>query len=74
MKKKRHGSKLLQIRISTTLLASIDEAARANLTNRSGYVRQAIIMRLNDEHLVPNPDPDDVLELLKNASRKRPGV
>lgn len=51
------GSKMMQIRISRRLLKSIDEAAVANMTSRSSYVRQAVIMQLNADRLVPNPRP-----------------
>lgn len=45
----------------------MDKAAKANLTNRSSYVRQAITMRLKDERIVSNPRTDDVLEFLKQV-------
>ncbi|HEX5744405.1 MAG TPA: ribbon-helix-helix protein, CopG family [Candidatus Saccharimonadales bacterium] len=65
-------SKQITLRLSLNLLARIDEAAEANLTARSAYIRQAVTMRLNDEHLVPNPKQDDILELLRQSGR-RPG-
>lgn len=61
------GSKRLEIRMSADMLDKIDKAARANLTTRSGYIRHAVVMRLNDEHLAPNPKKDDILELLKRS-------
>lgn len=61
--------KRIHINISADLLEKIDKAAQANLTARSIYIRQAVIMRLNDEHLVPNPKPDDILELLRQSGR-----
>jgi hypothetical protein len=49
------------------MLRKVDEAAKANMTTRSGYIRQALTMRLNHEHIVPNPKKDDILELLRRT-------
>lgn len=45
----------------------MDEAARRNLVSRSTYIRGAITMRLNDEHVAPNLQFKDILELLRRS-------
>ena len=60
-------SRQITLRLSDDLLEKINKAAKANLTARSNYIRQAVVMRLNDEHIVPNPKQDDILELLKRS-------
>jgi hypothetical protein len=53
--------------MSAELLQRIEEAARANLTTRSSFIREAIAMRLTQQHLEPNPRPEDIIELLKRS-------
>jgi metal-responsive CopG/Arc/MetJ family transcriptional regulator len=60
-------SRLITLKLSAELLQRIDEAAKANLNSRSGFIREAVVMRLNDQHLVPNPKIEDTLELLRQA-------
>jgi metal-responsive CopG/Arc/MetJ family transcriptional regulator len=61
-------SKRIQIKLSDEMLERIDEAAKAHFTSRSGYIREAVGLRLRREHVVPDPTPEDVIELLR-----RPG-
>ncbi len=65
--------KRTQLKLPAQLLEEIDEAARANFTSRSNFIRQAVIMRLNDQHLVPNPKLADTLELLRQAGKNNGG-
>lgn len=67
------GSKRIALRLSARLLQEIDVAAKQNLNSRSSFIRESIIMRLNDQHLVPNPRVDDTLELLRRAGRHNGG-
>ena len=67
-------SKRVELKMSARLLQHVDEAARANLTSRSDLIRESIIMRLNDQHLVPNPKLEDILELLRQAGKHEPLV
>ena len=60
----------VEVKVSTRLLQAIDVAAKANLMTRSGFIRESVIMRLNDHHLVPNPRLEDTLELLRQAGRR----
>jgi metal-responsive CopG/Arc/MetJ family transcriptional regulator len=60
-------SKSIHLKLSPQLLEKIDRAARANLNSRSGFIRESVIMRLNNQHLAHNPRPDDILELLRQA-------
>jgi hypothetical protein len=53
--------------MSSELLQSIEEAARANLTTKSGFIREAVAMRLNKQHLEPNPRPEDIIAVLKQS-------
>jgi metal-responsive CopG/Arc/MetJ family transcriptional regulator len=63
-------SKRTQLSLSPQLLERIDKAAQANLMTRSSFIRESVIMRLNDQHLVPNPPLGDTLELLRQAGNK----
>jgi metal-responsive CopG/Arc/MetJ family transcriptional regulator len=59
--------KRVELRLSARLLEAIDQATKANLMTRSEFIRGAVIMRLNDQHLIPNPKIEDTLELLRQA-------
>lgn len=62
------GSTLLTLRIPRLLLRAIDEAAREVHASRSGFIRETVVMRLNRQRLVHEPDPEDILELLRRTN------
>lgn len=62
-------SKRIELKLSARLLQRIDGAAGTNLTSRSDFIRQAVVMRLNGQHLAPNPRLEDTLELLRQAGK-----
>jgi metal-responsive CopG/Arc/MetJ family transcriptional regulator len=56
-------SKPFNLLLSIDLLQKVDEAAKANYSSRSDYIREAIVMRLNN-HLTL----DEFLKQIKNLS------
>jgi len=59
-------SRLIQLRMSDQVLRRIDEAAKRQASSRSGFIREAVMLRLNDQHVAANPTEEDILEFLRN--------
>jgi metal-responsive CopG/Arc/MetJ family transcriptional regulator len=57
----------IEIKVQAQMLERIDKAARTDFASRSGYIREAIAMRLHREHREPDPTPGDIIELLKRS-------
>jgi hypothetical protein len=55
------------------MLERLDEAARLNMISRSGFIREAIAMRLTDEHRAPNPRREDIMRLLEQTGMDNGG-
>jgi uncharacterized protein (DUF1778 family) len=51
-------SKKINLRLGRELLEAIDEAAAANYQTRSDYMRESIVLRLNRQVVMDQPDPD----------------
>lgn len=65
----------IEIRVSAELLKKINVAAAAHFSSRSGFIRDAVIMRLNEQYLARSPGTHETLELLRRAGRqKKPGL
>jgi metal-responsive CopG/Arc/MetJ family transcriptional regulator len=47
-------SKTINLTIPANLLAELDEAAKANYTSRSDYIRESVVLRLKKQHVVDN--------------------
>jgi uncharacterized protein (DUF1778 family) len=46
------SDKQLHIRFTADLLATIDKAASKNHQKRSQFIRESIVLRLNEQHVV----------------------
>ncbi len=60
-----HGE-TITLRLSAGLVAVIDEAAKQDYTSRSAFIRESIMLRLNNQRIVSKPSDE---EFLKNLER-----
>jgi len=65
------GTYGIHVRVSPALLKKIDEAVQAGFTSRSGFIREAVLMRLNGQYVADSPKMEATLELLRQAGRQR---
>jgi metal-responsive CopG/Arc/MetJ family transcriptional regulator len=66
-------SQSVHLKLSPQLLQQIDEAARQNFSSRSGFIRESVMMRLNNQRLTLKPRLEDILELLRQVDKNNGG-
>jgi metal-responsive CopG/Arc/MetJ family transcriptional regulator len=62
----------IHIRLSSGLLNKIDQAAKVNFQSRSDFIRDSIVLRLNDQRIVQNQGEDAKLEAIINQTLSLP--
>jgi metal-responsive CopG/Arc/MetJ family transcriptional regulator len=61
-------SKNIHVKLTSVLLAEIDQAAAAGYQSRSEYIREAIVLRLNNQRIVKQPSKDEFLHSLEQLA------
>lgn len=63
----------IQLRLPRRLLEEIDAAARKNLTSRSNYIREALILRMQGDEYIENQiqSRDSDFNIIKSAHLSR---
>lgn len=59
----------IHLKLSANLIQKIDEAAAINYTSRSDFIREAVVMRLNNQLVVKNPQMSEILEVLTKVEQ-----
>lgn len=49
------GAKIITLYLQAELLLIIDEAAKASYCNRSDYIRESVVRRLESQQITTNP-------------------
>jgi metal-responsive CopG/Arc/MetJ family transcriptional regulator len=63
----------IHLKLSADLIQKINEAAQANYTSRSDFIREAVVMRLNNQLVVKNPQMSEILEVLTKVEQNSQG-
>ncbi len=65
-------SQKLHLLLSFDLLEEIDQVAKASYKSRSAYIRETIVLRLNNQRVISEPSDDEFLKSLERLSQPPP--
>lgn len=55
----------ISLSFSEEMLARVDQAAKDSFSTRSNFIREAVAMRLNNQHVVSRPKENEFMKQLE---------